>query len=189
MYEQIAANKRRAVVYVALFFVIWVGLGALLGWIVAVWSPKYVRNAAYAPYVTSSANVAADVATGAMIAGFLALAGIAYTLTAGTRLVLSVSGARPADPTQYRQLHNIVEALAIGDGVPKPAVYVIGDPSPNAFATGISPEKAAITAPVATSPETAPVPVAYAAFVDGQTATIQPSSAPRPTQITKNTAT
>src|SRR5665811_2493842 len=80
-----------------------------------------IRNAAYAPYVTSSANVAADVATGALIAGFLALAGIAYTLTAGTRLVLSVSGARPADPTQYRQLHDIVEALAIGDGVPKPA--------------------------------------------------------------------
>jgi hypothetical protein len=28
---------------------------------------------------------------------------IAYTLTAGTRLVLSVSSARPADPTQYPQ--------------------------------------------------------------------------------------
>jgi len=143
MYEQIAANKRRAVVYVALFFLIWVGLGALLGWIVAVGSPTYARNGTYA---TGSGAVAADVATGAMIAGFLALAGIAYTLTAGTRLVLTVSGARPADQTQYRQLHDIVEALAIGDGLPKPQVYVIDDPSPNAFATGISPDKAAITA-------------------------------------------
>src|SRR5664280_3148480 len=143
MYEQIAANKRRAVVYVALFFLIWVGLGALLGWIVAVGSPTYARNGTYA---TGSGAVAADVATGAMIAGFLALAGIAYTLTAGTRLVLTVSGARPSDPAQYLQLHNIVEALAIGDGLPKPAVYVIDDPSPNAFATGISPDKAAITA-------------------------------------------
>src|ERR1017187_2381851 len=125
MYEQIAANKRRAVVYVALFFVIWVGLGALLGWIVAAWSPG---NATYATYSTGGA-VAGDVATGAVIAGFLALVGIAYTLTAGTRLVLSVSGARPADQTQYRQLHDIVEALAIGDGLPKPAVYVIDDPS------------------------------------------------------------
>ena len=142
MYEQIAANKRRAVVYVALFFVVWVGLGALLGWIVAVWAPSYARNVTYA---TGSA-VAGDVVTGAIVAGLLALGGIAYTLTAGTRLVLSVSGARPADPTQYRQLHNIVEALAIGDGLPKPAVYVIDDPSPNAFATGISPAKAAITA-------------------------------------------
>jgi heat shock protein HtpX len=38
-----------------------------------------------------------------------------------------------------------VEALAIGEGIPAPAVYVIDDPSPNAFATGVSPEKAAIT--------------------------------------------
>jgi heat shock protein HtpX len=57
-----------------------------------------------------------------------------------------VSGAREADPQQYAQLYNIVEGLAIGDGLPKPAVYVIDDPSPNAFATGISPNKAAITA-------------------------------------------
>ena len=77
MYEQIAANKRRAVIYVALFFVIWVGLGALLGWIVGVSSP---------PLATSRSVVAADVTTGAMIAAFLALLGIAYTLTAGTRL-------------------------------------------------------------------------------------------------------
>src|SRR5439155_13530674 len=67
-------------------------------------------------------------------------------LSSGARLVLSVSGARPADPQQYAQLHNIVEGLAIGDGMPKPAVYVIDDPSPNAFATGVSPNKAAITA-------------------------------------------
>jgi heat shock protein HtpX len=46
---------------------------------------------------------------------------------------------------QYLQLHDIVEALAIGDGLPKPKVYVIDDPSPNAFATGTSPNRAAIT--------------------------------------------
>jgi len=137
MYEQIAANKRRAVVYVALFFVVWVGLGALLGWIVA---------ASSNPYPTGSSVVAGDIVTGAMIAGLLALAGIAYTLTSGTRLVLAVSGAHTADPIQYRQLHDIVEALAIGDGLPKPQVYVIDDPSPNAFATGTSPSRAAITA-------------------------------------------
>ena len=63
----------------------------------------------------------------------------------GGELVLRVSGAVPADPAQYQQLHNLVEALAIGEGIPKPAVYVIDDPSPNAFATGVSPDKAAIT--------------------------------------------
>ncbi len=38
-----------------------------------------------------------------------------------------------------------METLAIGEGIPTPAVYVIDDPSPNAFATGVSPNKAAIT--------------------------------------------
>ena len=64
---------------------------------------------------------------------------------AGAGLVLRVSGAAEADRTRYAQLYNLVEALAIGEGIPAPAVYVINDPSPNAFATGISPDKAAIT--------------------------------------------
>jgi len=35
MYEQIARNKRRAAIYVFLFFVVWLGIGALVGWIAA----------------------------------------------------------------------------------------------------------------------------------------------------------
>ena len=80
-----------------------------------------------------------------VICGVLAVGGIVYSLNAGAGLVLRVSGAVPADPARYPQLHNLVEALAIGEGIPKPAVYVINDPSPNAFATGVSPDKAAIT--------------------------------------------
>jgi heat shock protein HtpX len=80
-----------------------------------------------------------------VIAALLATLGILYSLNSGARLVLRTSGAVPADPQQYAQLHNLVEALAIGEGIPKPAVYVINDPSPNAFATGVSPDKAAIT--------------------------------------------
>ena len=91
-------------------------------------------------------NYGNAVAAGVAIAGILALIGIAYSVTAGARLVLSVSGAHPADPVQHRRLHNLVEELSIGEGMPMPAVYVIDDPSPNAFATGISPDKAAITA-------------------------------------------
>ena len=85
------------------------------------------------------------VIVGVAIGGLLAFGGIVYSLNAGAGLVLRVSGAVPADPAQFQQLHNLVEALAIGEGIPKPAVYVIDDPSPNAFATGVSPEKAAIT--------------------------------------------
>jgi heat shock protein HtpX len=54
-------------------------------------------------------------------------------------------GAQEADPKQYQQLYNIVQALAIGDGLPLPKVYVMNDPSPNAFATGRDPNHAAVT--------------------------------------------
>ncbi|MFL6240476.1 MAG: M48 family metalloprotease [Actinomycetes bacterium] len=129
MYEQIASNKWRSVAYLSLFFLVWCGIGVALG---AIYSPSGRRVPA--------------LVVGGLIAGIAAALGIVYTLTSGTSLVLSVSGARPADPVQYKELHDIVEALAIGDGLPKPAVYVIDDPHPNAFATGTSHEKAAITA-------------------------------------------
>jgi heat shock protein HtpX len=137
VYEQIASNKRRSAIYVVLFMLTWIGIGALVGWLLA-------------GSGSSSAGAAGvawpDVVTGMVVAGILALLGVMFSLTSGARLVLAVSGARPADPAKYTQFHNIVEALAIGDGIPKPDAYVIEDPSPNAFATGTSPDHAAITA-------------------------------------------
>ena len=59
-------------------------------------------------------------------------------------VALRISHARPADPDQYPRLHNIVEGLCIAAGLPKPRVYVIDDPAPNAFATGRNPRHAAI---------------------------------------------
>jgi heat shock protein HtpX len=137
MYAEIARNKRRAAACVALFFVVWVGIGALVGW---VWAELSRPSSGSAP------AVGADIEVGLVVAAVFALIGIAFSLSSGTRLVLAVSGAQPADPHRYRQLHDIVEALAVGEGLPKPAVYVIDDPSPNAFATGTSPRRAAITA-------------------------------------------
>ena len=55
-----------------------------------------------------------------------------------------VSRAKPADPEQYQRLHNLVEGLCIAGGLPKPAVYIVDDPAPNAFATGRNPKHAAI---------------------------------------------
>ncbi len=60
------------------------------------------------------------------------------------KIALSVSRAKPADPAQYSELHNIVENLAITAGLPKPRVYIIDDAAPNAFATGRNKEHAAI---------------------------------------------
>ncbi len=137
MYEQIASNKRKTVLYVFLFFVVWLGIGAVLGLI-------FGGNG-----TTSTGEPLgrqAPIVAGMLLTGLLAVIGILFSLTSGRGLILAVSGAKPADPIQYKQLHDIVEALAIGDGLPKPDVYVIEDPSPNAFATGTSPKRAAITA-------------------------------------------
>ena len=142
--EQVAANRRRSVVYVTVFFLVWVGIGALGGW-------AFASSSSSSQYGSSSAGDTTTTATGYVVTGIaifggLAVLGILYSVRAGAGLVLRVSGARPADPQQYLQLHDVVESLAIGDGIPKPAVYVIDDPSPNAFATGTSPNHAAITA-------------------------------------------
>ncbi len=59
-------------------------------------------------------------------------------------IALRVSRARPADPTEYARLHNLVEGLCIAGGLPKPRVYIVDDPAPNAFATGRNPNHAAI---------------------------------------------
>ncbi|HEX2042089.1 MAG TPA: M48 family metallopeptidase [Acidimicrobiales bacterium] len=59
-------------------------------------------------------------------------------------IALAMSHARPADPAQYARLHNLVEGLCIAAGLPKPRVYVIDDPAPNAFATGRDPRHAAV---------------------------------------------
>lgn len=52
------------------------------------------------------------------------------------KVAIASVGAKPADENQYRELHRIVENLAITAGLPKPRVYIIEDPAPNAFATG-----------------------------------------------------
>jgi len=52
------------------------------------------------------------------------------------RIILSISGAKPATREQYFDLWNATENLAKTAGLPMPRVYVIDDPAPNAFATG-----------------------------------------------------
>lgn len=62
------------------------------------------------------------------------------------KLVLKMTGAVPADPSQHRELINIVENLSITAGLPMPKVYIVNDPAPNAFATGRDPEHAIVCA-------------------------------------------
>jgi len=62
------------------------------------------------------------------------------------KIVLSMSGAKPADKKNYRELYTTVENLSIASGLAMPRVYVIEDSSPNAFATGRDPKHAAVAA-------------------------------------------
>src|SRR3984957_13507998 len=143
MYSEIASNKRRSIIFVGLFFVIWLAIGAILGLLIRALTHPSARTALGSVQPTNSGWT--PVVVGIVIGGLLAIAGVLYSLTAGAKLVLRTSGAVPADGAKYEQLHNLVGALAIGEGIPKPSVFVIDDPSPNAFATGVSPDKAAIT--------------------------------------------
>lgn len=60
------------------------------------------------------------------------------------KLALATSGAKPADEREFQELHRIVENLAITSGLPKPRVFIINDPAPNAFATGRDPKRGAV---------------------------------------------
>src|SRR5215471_8392249 len=72
----------------------------------------------------------------------------------GDKAVLLSTGAVPvaellpsaseSDALKLRQLDNVVEEMAIAAGLPKPAVYVVPDPDPNAFATGRGPGRSSI---------------------------------------------
>ena len=60
------------------------------------------------------------------------------------QIVLAISGAKEIKPEDNKYLHNLVENLCIGSGVPKPKIYMIDDTSMNAFATGRDPQHAVI---------------------------------------------
>ncbi len=60
------------------------------------------------------------------------------------KLVTAMTGAKPADEGQFRELHRLIENLAITAGLPKPKVYIVEDPAPNAFATGRDPKHAVV---------------------------------------------
>lgn len=60
------------------------------------------------------------------------------------KIVLAMSGARPASREEFFDLYTVTENLSITAGLPMPQLYVIHDPAPNAFATGRSKEHAVV---------------------------------------------
>ncbi len=124
MYHQIARNKRNSVIVIIGFLLVWLLAGAIIG------------------LIASGSNGAI---AGAIVLGLMGVGAALFAYYFGAATVLSAMGAQEADPQQYQQLYNIVQTLAIGDGLPMPKVYVMNDPSPNAFATGRDPNHASVT--------------------------------------------
>uniref|UniRef100_A0A7C6EHQ2 Protease HtpX homolog n=1 Tax=candidate division WOR-3 bacterium TaxID=2052148 RepID=A0A7C6EHQ2_UNCW3 len=120
LYDQIAANKRKTFIFILITSLF---LGAL-GYIVV-----ELLNWGTAGYI------------------FFALFIIIYNFVLyynSDKIALASTGSVPADPEEFKQLHNIVEEVAIAAGVPKPKVYITPSPAPNAFATGRNPQNAAV---------------------------------------------
>lgn len=60
------------------------------------------------------------------------------------RIVLAMYRAQPVTPAEAPDLFRMVQALTERAGLPMPKLYVIPDPTPNAFATGRDPQHSAV---------------------------------------------
>jgi heat shock protein HtpX len=62
------------------------------------------------------------------------------------KIVLKMYRAQPITREQSPKFYDMVEQLAQNANLPMPKVYIINDPTPNAFATGRNPQNAAVAA-------------------------------------------
>ena len=82
---------------------------------------------------------------GGLVFGFvISLTMSLVSFYTGDKVVLSSVGAREISRDEYPVLYNVTEELCIAAGIPMPKIYVVPDPSPNAFATGRNLENAKI---------------------------------------------
>jgi heat shock protein HtpX len=120
VYEQIAANKRKTIFLLFVSFLLLAAVGYAIG---LYYGTGWV-----------GLGIAVAVALLLQIGAYFS----------GDKIVLASARARAVTAEDEPRLHNIVEGLAIAAGVPKPAVYVVPEQSPNAFATGRDPEHSSV---------------------------------------------
>ena len=82
--------------------------------------------------------------SGMAIALAFALAANLFAYWNSDKVLLSMYGAREVDAQSAPDLYRLVEQLVQKAGLPMPRVYITDNPQPNAFATGRSPEHAAV---------------------------------------------
>ena len=120
MYTSISANKRNSFFITIAITAFLIVLGYLIG---TYWGSGY-----------------AGVAISFLLALIMSLA--AYY--SGDKMVLAISRAKRIEKRDYPQLFNVIEELSVAGGLPMPAIYVIDDTAPNAFATGRNPQHASV---------------------------------------------
>ena len=121
MYKEIDANKRKTWLIMLVFLAIIAGLSVLI----------------------------ADLMGEIYISLYVILIALIYAFIQyfiASKLALFMAGAKPIELRDNPRFYRIVENLSITTGLPMPKVYVIDDPSPNAFATGRDPQHAAVAA-------------------------------------------
>jgi len=139
-FEETRSNHRRSIFLMVTTFLI---LYAFIN-LIAVVVGGYSRRVNCDQYDTCITEWYWNPVTLGVTAAIVALyLWIAYLSSAKAALALTKSV--PATGPEYAQLRNLVEGVSIAAGVPMPAVYVINDPAPNAFATGLKPSKASVT--------------------------------------------
>jgi heat shock protein HtpX len=135
LFAQQEANRRKSrwVVFLFVLFFAWLGFGGDFIWYLA------TKNAPPAHH-----HIVPFVGLAMVV---LAMGMVGWSWLIGPSAILWSTGARklenPSTPEE-KQLVNVVEEMAIASGLPKPAVYVIDDADPNAFATGHDAKTASI---------------------------------------------
>lgn len=81
---------------------------------------------------------------GAIIAFVIALGMNGYAFWNSDKLALRMHNAEPVTRSSAPDLYDMVEDLSRNAGIPTPAIYIIREDQPNAFATGRDPDNAAV---------------------------------------------
>lgn len=127
IYEVQSANKIKSAIIVSLF-------------IAFVFLAAYVLTNAFGYYLGYQPGGFGYFGMALIISGISSFVSYYYS----DKIVLGISGARRANKAEDKLFNQVAENLCIGAGLPKPTLYVIDDPSPNAFATGRDPVHAVI---------------------------------------------
>jgi heat shock protein HtpX len=128
-YEVESANKIKSTIIVVFFF-LFVALAV------------YILTQAFGIYMGYEPSGLGILGIALIISGLISFGSYWFS----DKIVLTISGARPADRKKNFDFYTVAENLAIGEGLPKPKLYVIDDSAPNAFATGRDPDHAVICA-------------------------------------------